>query len=98
MASSRFCQLLWFARASFNIAEPVSGKRPRLFPEEFRALIKTIHESIRRRGANMLLVEWPGRFNINPITPRHLRTPWQREVHRYGGSSLVLELGGPPRE
>ena len=41
----------------------------------------------------MLLVEWPGRFNINPTTPRHLRTPWQREVHLYGESNLVLEPG-----
>jgi lysophospholipase L1-like esterase len=83
---SRISELVW----SLGRSRPPAaggGNRPRLLIEEFRSLLAEIHAATRQRGIDLLLLVWPGRFNVDPI-PGRSTTPYQRALYAYGTSEL----------
>jgi hypothetical protein len=86
---SRVSELVWSLGRSRS---PVVGsdKRPRVSIDEFRSLLAEIHAATQRRGIDLLLLVWPGRFNVDPV-PSRLTTPYQRALYAYGKNELRFE-------
>jgi lysophospholipase L1-like esterase len=84
---SRTAALAWAAFAGRQEPENATERRPRVLPEEFRSLLGEIHGLIRRRGVDLLLLVWPGRFNVDPA-PTGARTAYQIALYEYGEREL----------
>ncbi len=84
---SRIAARAFSALATRRAPEAIAGGRPRVLPEEFRSLLGEIHAGARRRGVDLLLLVWPGRFNVDP-EPSGARTAYQMALYRYGSREL----------
>ncbi len=82
LRESRLYQIAWAAVESWNANN--APARPRLQPEEFRSLLAETDEEARRHGADLLLLDWAGPFNIGAEKPPEACTPYQLETLAYG--------------
>ena len=91
---SRLCQLFCRIFHSSELAKSVSTGRARLTQEEFRELLAKIHQLTFQRNVELLLLIWPGRFNVELEQSPHTRTPLQQELYRFGSDEMEF---GPER-
>jgi lysophospholipase L1-like esterase len=93
LAASRFLGLLWsFANRP---AEPAPGAEPRarLEPAEFIEVLDRVRTRTRELGADLLLVVWPVRYNLDPTVPPTWRSLYQKATAGFAEH----ELDTPPR-
>jgi lysophospholipase L1-like esterase len=100
LAWSRVARAVWRLRAPRDAAPaaPAGQERARLTGDEFRDLLVTIHRAAQARGVDLLLVVWPGRFNLDPKHPPQTRTEYQRALNLYAASQLRFGPNGVPGE
>ena len=91
---SRLCQLAWRLAAGSGL-DTVLSERPRLLPYEFRALLESCREATDRAGAELLVLLWGARPNVEAGFYRSYRTPLQEEQARFGRSIRFGPDGGP---
>ncbi len=84
---SRIAALAFSALGARRVPEPEEAGRPRVLPEEFRSLLGEVHAAARQRGVDLLLLVWPGRFNVDPA-PSGARTAYQMALYQYGTREL----------
>lgn len=90
LRSSRLCQLLWWALLRPERPD-VAGRRQRLVPHEFRAILEAIAEATAARGVDLSILIWPSTQNVN----RNSRTPLQLEQVRFAGEHPLGSDGDP---
>ena len=91
---SRLCQLLWRTFHSTRSTKPASTGRTRLTRDEFGKLLAKIHRLTDQHDTALLLLIWPGRFNVESEQPPQTRTPLQQELFRFGSDEMEF---GPSR-
>ncbi|MFT5128426.1 MAG: lysophospholipase L1-like esterase, partial [Rhodothermales bacterium] len=90
LAASRACRLLWgilHAPPKVNSAD-----RPRVLPEEFRALLGKVKALTDERGIELLVLVWPMRGNTEAATPADMRTELQQEMIAFGDALDLVPL------
>jgi lysophospholipase L1-like esterase len=83
LARSRVLQLLWRLKL-LRDAPYVGAPRPRLQPEEFRAVLARIEAATSARGVDLLVLVPALRLNVDGTKPNTYRRPNQRELERFG--------------
>lgn len=91
LRSLRLCRLLWQALHDRQSSAVVTGRRPRLVPHEFRAILEEIDREAQRRGIGLLLLVWPSTENL----AEDYRTPMQLEQFRFGEGRALGPDGSP---
>lgn len=91
---SRLCQLAW-RLAGGEDPQTALSQRPRLLPYEFRALLESCRKSTERAGAELLVLVWGARSNVEAGFYHGYRTPLQDEQERFAREIRFGPDGGP---
>ena len=92
LVHSAVARKLWSLGAE---APPADGSRPRLTPDEFRALLATCATSARSLGADVLILVNGSRMNLQPGAGRGLLGDYQQQEYEFA-RTLQLGAAGDP--
>ncbi len=73
---------------SRSAAPEGTADRPRLYPDEFQAVLREIDTAAAERETDLIFLVGGGRFNIDPNAPPQSRAPLQIEQYSYANVRL----------
>jgi len=81
---SRLCHLLWTAIHVPKSPASREATRARLSPEEFRSVLTQVDEATTRHDADLMLLAWPLRWNVEQVDGADKRSALQFEHYEFG--------------